>query len=111
MRLFKRKKREIEQEKLEKKLDAALCRVEPRQEFIHDLRGRLMKRFVVEVPDSAVEPESDIAPQWLVAGGVAGTVLMLIMSLRGLLSIVGLVGLLVKYLSHRKQEPASQMAH
>ena len=110
MRFFRRKKRDIEQEKMEKKLEATLIRIEPRQKFVRDLRSRLLTRFDAHAPEPVTQQEEEISPGWLVAGGVVGTVLMLIMSVRGLLSIAGLIGLLIRYFSHRKQEPASQLA-
>lgn len=111
MKLFKRKKQRQELEEIEEKLDAVLCPVEPRQEFVGDLRERLMSRFAVEVADSAEDAERESSTGWLLAGGVIGTVLMLITSIRGLLSIAGLVGLLIQYFNQRKQGPASQPAH
>jgi len=112
MRLFKRKKQNQELEQMEEKLDAVLCPIEPRREFVDDLRERLMARFAVEVTDSAGEAEREGSNGWLLAGGVVGTVLMLITSIRGLLSIAGLIGLLIHYLNQQqKQGPASQPAH
>ena len=112
MRLFKRKKQNQELERMEEKLDAVLCPIEPRREFVDDLRERLMARFAVEVTDSAGEAAREGSNRWLLAGGVVGTVLMLITSIRGLLSIAGLIGLLIHYFNQEhKQGPASQPAH
>jgi hypothetical protein len=112
MKVFKRKKQNYEIEEMEERLDVVLCPVEPRREFVGDLRQRLMARFAVEVSDSAEEAERESSNRWLLAGGVVGTVLMLITSIRGLLSIAGLIGLLIHYFNQEhKQGPASQPAH
>lgn len=111
MNIFKRKRDKVaenEFQHLERRLESSLLPVTPRPEFVQDLRGRLMNH--VSLSDQTSTIPDEIPRGWLVAGGVVGSILMLLINLRGLLSLVGVFGLLYKYLSDDKNRPASQPA-
>jgi hypothetical protein len=106
MRLFNRKKY-IDLKVMEDRLAATLIPVIPRQEFVTDLRSRMMAHAARSTPDLVIKKEPAISNGWLLAGGVAGSFLVLIMSVRGLLSIAGLIRVLVQ----QRKTPTSQPAH
>ncbi len=113
MKLFNRKQHTLDLEKIEARLAAAMQPVSPRAEFVSDLRARLLK----SAPAPSPTLQLDIAGKansprgWLVAGGVAGSAVMLIIGLRGLLSIVGLIGLLLQRRQSEEPLPATSPAH
>lgn len=106
MRLFNRKKY-IDLKVMEDRLAATLIPVLPRQEFVSDLRSRLMAHAARSTPDLVIRQETSISRGWILVGGVAGSLLVLIMSIRGLLSIAGLIGVFVQ----QRKAPTSQPAH
>ncbi len=106
MKLFARKKK-IDLSRLERQLASTLTPVAPRRDFVDDLRSRLMAFTPQTTPALAVESERAVPRKWIVAGGVAGSLLMLIVSIRGLLSIAGLFRLFVE----NRRSPASQPVH
>ena len=106
MRWFNRKKY-IDLQVMEDRLAATLIPVIPRQEFVSDLRSRLMAHASRSAPDLVIKKEPAISSGWLLAGGVGGSFLVLIMSIRGLLSIAGLIRVFVQ----QRKPPASQPAH
>ncbi|MBM3145744.1 MAG: hypothetical protein FJ010_12410 [Chloroflexi bacterium] len=81
--------------------------VAPRQEFTADLRSRLMAYRPRSTQEIVVRSRQAAPRGWLLAGGVVGGLLMLIVGIRGLLSIVGLIGLFVQ----QRRQLASQPAH
>lgn len=97
---------------LEKKLQSTLVAVNPRQEFVDDLRRKLMKQ-VSEI-DLALEPNK---PKFqnglLIAGGVLGALSMVLTGVRGLISVIGVIGLLISALKHNTNETpvSSNFAH
>lgn len=104
MKLFNRKKY-IDLKVMEDRLAATLLPVLPRQEFVSDLRSRLMNHAAQSVPDLVIRQEPAVSRGWILAGGVAGSILVLVMSIRGILSIAGLIGLLVQ--QRKAPTPAS----
>lgn len=106
MRLFNRKKY-IDLKVMKDRLAATLLPVIPRQEFVSDLRSRLMAHAARSAPDLIIRQEPAVSRGWILAGGVAGSLLVLIMSIRGILSIAGLIGLFVQ----ERKPAASQPAH
>jgi hypothetical protein len=106
MRLFNRKKY-IDLQVIEDRLSATLLPVIPRQEFVRDLRSRLMAHAANSTPDLVIRQEPAVSRGWILAGGVAGGLLVLIMSIRGILSIAGLIGVFVQ----QRKQPASQPAN
>lgn len=106
MRFFKRNKY-IDLKLMEERLAATLTPVVPRAEFVSDLRSRLMAHASRKSPDLIIRSERLVPRGWIVAGGVAGSLLMLLVSIRGLLSIAGLISMFVQ----QRRQPASQPAH
>ncbi len=107
MKLFKRKQKDIDLTKLESRLAKTLRPIAPRQEFVDDLRSRLMAHQALSTQNIVIQEKQAVPRGWLVAGGVVGSLLMLIVSIRGLLSIAGLIGLFMQ----ERRQPASQPAH
>jgi len=107
MRLFKRKQNDIDFNKLENRMADILRPVTPRQEFLDDLRSRLMAHRSLSAQDLVIQSNQAVPRGWIVAGGVVGSLLMLIVSIRGLLSIAGLISLVLQ----ERRQPATQPAH
>ena len=105
MRLFKRKS--IDLSKVERRLAETLRPIAPRQEFLDGLRSRLVAHQSHSAQDLVVRSNRAFPRGWMVAGGVVGSLLMLVVSIRGLLSIVGLIGLFIQ----QRRQPTSQPAH
>jgi len=103
MRIFNRKT-QIEEElsTLENYLRVALQPITPRPEFIDDLRRDLknsrMHPFVRVLPDT-------LQKGLLVVGGILGGVLVFWTAIRGLLSLIGMIGVLVAWIHRRVQRP------
>jgi len=93
---------------MEQNLTGTLRPVVPRQEFVRDLRSRLIAHTFQSVP---VPVGKSIDRRWLIAGGALGSIFVLLSALRGILAVIGLVGLFVQYLGREKHSPASQPAH
>ncbi|MEN8173190.1 MAG: hypothetical protein ABFS03_09965 [Chloroflexota bacterium] len=93
---------------MEDKLDGTLRPVVPRQEFKHNLRSRLIAHTFKSVP---VPASRSIDRRWLFAGGALGSIFVILTTIRGILSVIGLVGLLLQYLDRQKRSPVSQPAH
>ena len=93
---------------IERDLTRALRPVVPRQEFIHDLRSRLIAHTFQSVP---VKAEKPMDRRWLLAGGVVGSLFVLLNTFRGVLTLIGLIGLIVQILVREKRSTTSQLAH
>ncbi len=107
MRLFKRKQKDIDLTNLESRLAETLRPIAPRQDFVGDLRSRLMAHKALASQNIVIQDKQVVPRGWLVAGGVVGSLLMLIVSIRGLLSIAGLISLFMQ----ERRQPATQPAH
>ena len=103
MRLFKKNAPDYEHDlkKLEMQLKASLRPVSPRTEFVRDLGAKLVKREIIISPKTLISKNASNA--LLVIGGVVGSFIMIITSIRGLISILGVVGYLLKYF-HRNSK-------
>lgn len=105
MKLFNKKNSEVDQELkvLEMKLKDYLQPVSPRSEFISDLFLKILSSDF-QIPRK-FQPVP-LSNKLLIAGGIVGSLLMLITSIRGLISLFGFVGLLIHYLQRnsRKQQ-------
>ncbi len=113
MDIFKRKKKTIELTAIEAHLAASLQPVVPRQAFVSNLRERLMVQAASATsPELVIRDEQRNVPRgWLLAGGVFGSLVMLVVSIRGLISMIEMMGSLLKRFGEGKQAPASQLAH
>ena len=90
-------------EGLELKLQSALTPVAPRPEFAEGLRKRLLK----QTPEISVAIEArrqKIQTGLLITGGVFGAVAMIFTGIRGIVSVVGIIGLLISMIKQEMQD-------
>ena len=103
MKLFRREPdQNLDQDlkALETQLAATFRWMTPRPEFVSDLRSRLATREIQ--PVSALLPQK-VSSSLLVAGGILGSLLMVITGIRGLISLVGVVGLVFQFFNRNAQ--------
>lgn len=105
MRIFKKQKPEIEQDlkMLENKMLEYLQPVPPRKEFVSSLYQRIM---ALDMPETQGLLGGYASKRLLVAGGIIGSILIVITSIRGLISLLGMLGLVVQYIQRngRRQQ-------
>lgn len=105
MRIFKKSTTEIDQDLkfLESKMQEYLHPVPPRNEFVSSLYQRLMAS---DIPEAQEIINGNVSRQLLVAGGIVGSILILITSIRGLISLLGMLGFVVQYIQRntRRQQ-------
>ena len=77
-------------EELQLKLESTLTPVKPRPEFLAGLQAGLYARDIQMAAFPSISRK--ISNGLLVAGGVLGSLLMIIASIRGLISLFGLLG-------------------
>jgi hypothetical protein len=91
---------------LEMRLQGALVPVAPRAEFVEGLRKNLLVQFSgVEL--TRPEQNQRLQTGLLVAGGVVGSVFVVLAGVRGIVSLVGVVGLVVSLFKQNSQQSAS----
>ncbi len=97
MKIFKKggHKDDPDLKALEKKLREYLQPIPPRAEFVTGLYNRLI---TADVSDPQHSLSGNTSKRLLVAGGIIGSILLVITSIRGLISLLGVLGLLVQYL-------------
>ena len=88
---------------IERDLSGALRPVVPREQFLHDLRSRLIAHTFQSVP---VVTEKSINSRWLLAGGVAGSLFVLLSAFRSILTVIGLIGIILQIFSREKRTTA-----
>ena len=96
----------------ETKLQHALLPVTPRVDFVQGLRRNLLQQFPeVELPPS--KQNQNLQTGLLIAGGILGSVFMVVAGVRGLVSLVGVLGLLINWLRQDGQQSpsTSKLAH
>ena len=93
---------------IERDLTAVLRPVVPREQFLHDLRSRLVAHSFQSVPVVTGKP---IDNRWLLAGGIAGSLFVLLNAFRGILTLIGLIGIIVQILGRQKRSSMSPLAH
>ena len=86
---------------LENRLEEIFQPVIPRAEFIDDLRHRLQTREIVVSPGTLPKK---VSSGLLVAGGILGSVLMIITGIRGVISMVSVVRLVIEYFNRDTQK-------
>lgn len=103
MDIFQRKKPGLDLEllKLENQLVRTLQPVVPRNEFIRDLKSRL---FTGEFQISKRRIPQTLSNTLLVIGGIIGSLIMLIASIRGILSLISVVVTLIQTKNTQKQQ-------
>ena len=79
---------------LELKLQTYLVPVTPRPDFVDGLRKNLLKQ-VPEISFVIGPQEQKLQTGVLIAGGVLGATAMFLTGIRGAVSIVGVIGLLI----------------
>jgi hypothetical protein len=87
--------------KLEKQLMTNLQPVFPRAEFVRELGAKLADKEIITTPKLLISKK--VSNGLLVAGGVVGSLIMIITSIRGLISIIGIVGYLIQFLNRDSQ--------
>jgi hypothetical protein len=105
MKIFKKRNTTVETDlKLfESKMREYLQPLQPRPEFVDGLYTRLVSSDLPETPKLLI---GNGAQRLLIAGGIIGSVLMVITSVRGLVSLLGFLGLIVQYIQRngRRQQ-------
>jgi len=103
MKLFKRNSTglDLELKKLERHLELVLNPVAPRLAFINNLKIRL---FAGDKPPETSRIPIKVSNILLVAGGVVGSVLMVIASVRGILSLINILGSFIQNRNSQKQQ-------
>ncbi len=97
---------------LELKLQSSLTPVGLRTEFVDGLRKNLLKQM--PKIDLSVEYQSPkLQTGLLITGGALGALAMVLTGVRGLISVIGVVGLFVSMIKHHSQESSapSNFAH
>ena len=105
MNIFKKKDTTVDTDlkMLESKMREYLQPLQPRPEFVEALYTRLVSSDLPETPKIL---QGNRAQWLLIAGGIIGSILMVITSDRGLVSLLGFLGLLVQYIQRngRRQQ-------
>ena len=102
MRLFRRADPHLDDDlrKLKGRLREALQPVALRPDFVSGLQSRLLAGDIQVIPPGLPRK---ISNGLLVAGGIFGSILMIMASIRGLLSLISVVGLVIQYLNKDSQ--------
>ena len=113
MNFLKRKNKYIEILAIEAYLKTALHPIMPRQAFVSGLRERLMVQAAsAAAPELIIREEPrNVSRGWILAGGVLGSLVVLAVSIRGLISMFGVAGSLLKRFGTGEHARASQLAH
>ncbi len=107
MRFLRKKTPDLDNDlrRLEKKLRETLIPVLPRIEFVRELGVKLAQKEIKTIQRFQIS--KSVSNGLLVAGGVIGSIIMIATSIRGLISIVGIIGYLVRFLNRdTQQQPA-----
>lgn len=108
MRIFKRKDSGLDKElgKLEQTLDFLLYPVPPRPTFIKTLKAKLLSDEQQQEPSRLPFKISDAL---LITGGVVGSILMVIASIRGILSLISVLSPKMQNINKnsQKQQPSA----
>lgn len=100
MKFLRKNEPDLEQDlrRLELNLMATLQPIAPRTEFVHELRARLAEKefgpklFSRKIPNHL-----------LIAGGVVGTVIMIATSIKGLISLIGVIGIVFRFFTRESR--------
>ena len=93
-----RKKTEVDADLqiLELKLQNALFPISPRVDFIDGLRRNLLQQFS-EVELATSKQNQNLQTGLLITGGILGSIFMVVAGVRGLVSLIGVIGLLISW--------------
>ena len=100
---WKKVEMDAEIQDLEFKLERALSPVVPRPEFVAGLRRNLMRQ-APEIDLVPVTQNQKLQTGILITGGVLGAFAMVLTGVRGVVSIVGIIGLLISIIRQNSQE-------
>lgn len=102
-RLFQKRKRLSEEEValLERRLEEALVPVEPSQEFVNDLRRRLLVR---DIPVAQKRKIIKSRYAWLIAGGFIGGLFVVLTWIKSFISVASMVGILYYHLQQNNKK-------
>jgi hypothetical protein len=100
MKFFWKKQTDNENLRMEALLQETLTPVEPRTEFLADLRQNLIDRFPRRSAVTVAEPEQPgkLQTAVLVTSGILGSVLLVMSGIRGIISLVAAILLFVSWL-------------
>lgn len=103
MKLLRRNRKNLDEDlkNIEAQLVEFLHPVPPRPEFLSGLQAMILLR---EIPTNTNLFPKRISNRLLVAGGIIGSLLMLIASIRGLISLIGVFSLVLKLSQRNSQE-------
>jgi hypothetical protein len=106
MKFFWRKPADNETLRMESLLQETLTPVEPRAEFVTDLRQNLLDRFPHHRTVTLAAPEKPDKLQTvvLVTGGIMGSILLVASGIRGIISLVAAVLLFISWLRQNTQQ-------
>jgi hypothetical protein len=109
------KKTEEDQEliDLEMRLQETLVPVAPRAEFVEGLRRNLLIQFSGIELLAPADQNNNLQTGLLITGGILGGIFVVLAGVRGIVSLIGIVGLLISLLKQETQQPVStsELAH
>ena len=103
---------------LETTLYEAFAPIAPRPQFVKSLRHSLLRQFPnTDLPLSPSQHHQNLQTGLLVTSGIFGSVVLFLAGVRGLISLMGVAGLLISWLkqnsrdSLRSSNPSGSLAH
>jgi hypothetical protein len=100
-----------EVDQLENRLLETLVPVKPRTTFVENLRSSLLHQTQeIEI----ISPRQTFPTSILVASAVLGSIFVLLTGMRGMISMLGVLGLIISWIRHETPEIAtssSKLAH
>ena len=110
-----RKPTELDEDlqRLETELSEILIHIEPEPQFVLALRQNLLKQLPnVELIPSPPQHQA-LQTGLLVAGGILGSVFVLLTGVRGFISLIGIVGLIISWFKQNSRDSLvpSDLAH
>ena len=102
-----------ELQSLQNELQDKLTPMEPRTQFVSDLRLRLMDQFTTPDVDPQMSQQQALQTGLLVTGGILGSLIVVLAGIRSLVSFIGLVGLFISWIRQNPREhlTPSNLAH
>jgi len=110
-----RKPTELDEDlqRVETELSEKLIQIEPETQFVIALRQNLLKQLPnVELTPSPPQHQV-LQTGLLVAGGILGSVFVLLTGVRGFISFIGIVGLVISWIKQNSRDSlvSSDLAH
>lgn len=102
--VIKPKELDEDMQKFENKLQHILIPVKPNTRFVHSLRHNIKQRYV-ELELQPGQPKRTVLQMGLLlSGGIIGSFFVVLTGFRGMISVIGLVGLLINWHKRYSQE-------